>query len=332
MGTTFNIYGYIIYGEGNVENILEKEYGFFKCKKKDNIDLYIKPVDNLSKNVVTYPPGGKAGFYIPYSTDENVLLYEHDSFIGAIPHYVEMLMDWPNMTLLHAGGVSRSGKGYLFVGGGGVGKTSSVLNLSNRDYLYLGDDWLVVDQNCIHPFPKTIHVFDYNITNKNTRNEILGLKRFVYQPVYNTTRFIENKNIHRFMNFLMQTIRGKLRVDADARKIFSPDQIGESCDVEHIFYLERSDVETIEQEDIDAETLARKMALVTLYERSPKFFREYYKYAFKTDIKNPVIESRYENDFGIFKNLFKDTSLSKITIPSDVDLTKGEDVIDRFQK
>jgi GTPase SAR1 family protein len=58
----------------------------------------------------------------------------------------------------------KNEEAFIFTGGGGVGKTSLVSNFLRRSYEYLGDDWILLGkQGIAYPFPKTVHVFDYNL-------------------------------------------------------------------------------------------------------------------------------------------------------------------------
>jgi hypothetical protein len=58
--------------------------------------------------------------------------------------------------MMHAGAVMRAGKGYLFVGTSGAGKSSLCLEAVRRGYRYLSDECLVTDGTTVWGIPRAI--------------------------------------------------------------------------------------------------------------------------------------------------------------------------------
>lgn len=68
-------------------------------------------------------------------------------------------------TLVHAGAVvSQDGLGLLLMGTGGVGKTTTVLDLVlNQGWRYLADDLVVLSDRGLSRYPKDLQVYAYNL-------------------------------------------------------------------------------------------------------------------------------------------------------------------------
>ncbi|MFJ4296673.1 hypothetical protein [Curtobacterium sp. NPDC089689] len=79
--------------------------------------------------------------------------------------YAKLLQE--DVLLLHAGGVASTDKGFLLPAYGGTGKTTLSMSLMAAGYKLLGDDLLFVELRSgrVHPYPRPLHVFTYNIRN-----------------------------------------------------------------------------------------------------------------------------------------------------------------------
>lgn len=62
--------------------------------------------------------------------------------------------------LLHAAGVERDGRGVILTGLNGVGKTSLALSMAQRGYSFLGDNYLLFDEDTVYAFPEAIRLPD----------------------------------------------------------------------------------------------------------------------------------------------------------------------------
>lgn len=138
-----------------------------------------------------------------------------------------MLLDMGIM-LLHAAGVMDDNGAYVFPAEGGTGKTSLSLSLIQQDFQLLGDDLLLVDarSGVVHPYPRPLHLFTYNI------NALRGAK---LPPGLRAT--VRTKNVIRW---LLERITGSellisTRVHAD--QIYSGLQFGASAKLRRLIYL-----------------------------------------------------------------------------------------------
>ena len=318
----YSIHGFVIAVEGSANKIFLREYGWAKIDSHSEdikINLYVKPCKNI-KDLPTKPAGSTKGMRIPFNENENILWYEEGVPLNVLLSYCEALIWWPDKTLLHAGAVVKDHRAFVFTGGGNVGKTSTVLNLLRKGYDYLSDDWLVIGDGVAYPMLKPIHVFDYNLKNKEIAKAVLGLKRFYYKPYFKFVEIAREYAPHRYLRFAFEVLKPVFHVEL--RKINPTVRVASPTCIKSIFYLERQKSKNIEiKRDITAEDLARRMAYVNLYEWN-FFFKEYYKYAYLYGIRNRKIENKFQHDFSIMYRTFKKAELFRVIIPSKLDLTK----------
>ena len=316
----YNVYGFVISIDDLPNTHFFREYGYFKVNRPiaGKVDLFVK-VSDEEEMFPTKPAGSDKGLYLPFGENENTLWYNRGVHSGFILHYCEALMWWSDKTFLHAGAVSKEDKAYVFMGGEGVGKTSIVLNLLRKGYEYLSDDWLLIGGGKAYPFPKTVHVFDYNLRDEEIAKSVLGLRRFYYNFYFRFLDLCMRLSPHRYVRAAIKKIRP--RFDVPIQRIVSDAKISSPSSISEIFYLERQDRKNIAvKQDLDADELARRMASFNLHERN-YLLKEYYKYAHQFNIKNTRIENLFEHNRQIMYDTFRRTKLSRVLIPKEADLT-----------
>ena len=81
--------------------------------------------------------------------------------------YLKLLEE--NVLFMHAAGVATDDAGCLMPAHGGTGKTTMRMALLGHGYGLLGDDLLFVDvdSQMVHPYPRPLHLFTYNVRNLN---------------------------------------------------------------------------------------------------------------------------------------------------------------------
>jgi len=320
----YNIYDFIIAVEGKVDKLFAEEFWYFKVNNVSGIDLYIK-VNKENKELPTKPfVGSTAGIYLPFSKDENILFYDEDlPSLNPVLFYAQGFLWWPDKTMLHAGAVERHNKAFLFVGSGNVGKTSIILNLLDTGkFNYLSDDWLIVDKEKAYPFPKLIHIFDYNLKNKKIAKKMFGRKSIYYKMLFNFLDLCWKCAPHRYIRFMLASFKPTFK--APFTKFSSNSKLGSISNISKLFYLERSNVDRIiVKDDITAEEVARRLSYVNAYEWN-SFFKEYYKYVFLYNIENQIIEKKFEHDYRIILSLCHNAELHRVKIPKNTDLTRTD--------
>jgi hypothetical protein len=70
-----------------------------------------------------------------------------------------------DVLFMHAAGVAKHGKAYVFPAHGGTGKTTLSLSLARNGFDLLGDDLLMIDvrTGVVHPYARPLHLFTYNL-------------------------------------------------------------------------------------------------------------------------------------------------------------------------
>jgi hypothetical protein len=325
---TYNIHGFVISVEGVANREFMREYWWAVTKENLNPNLIVRSCEEY-KDLPTKPAGCKKGFYIPFGERENVLLYQKGAPLNVLLSYCEGLFWWPDKSILHAGGVCKDGKAFVFTGGGNVGKTSIVLNLLKKGFEYLSDDWLVVDGEKAYPMPKTIHLFDYNLKDKEIADRVLGAKKFLYYPYFSLWEIFRKHFPNRYVRYGFEVL--KPTFCANLKKINPDAKIGLPTRICKVFFLERSDrVNNISLvNDVVAEELARRAMYVNLYEWN-FIYAEYAKYVHLYGIKNEKFEKKPWHEYDILLNTFKRNKIIRAIIPYKMDLTK-EDVVSLFE-
>lgn len=99
-------------------------------------------------------------------------------------HYKMNIKGYP---LIHASALSQNNKGYIFSARGGGGKTTISMNLLNRGFKLLGDNFVIVNNGQVLSYFSPLNIFTYNLapiirTNLTFKNKInLNLKKIIYK-------------------------------------------------------------------------------------------------------------------------------------------------------
>jgi hypothetical protein len=224
--SVYDVYGFVVAVEGPVDKAFSEEYGYFKISESpQKIDLFVK-VNDAQRSLPTKLYGCLKGMYIPFDEDEKTLGYDDGVALSKALYYFECLMWWPSKTSLHAGTVAKNGKAFVFTGGGGVGKTSIVLNLLKNGYDFLGDDWLIIEGNKAFPFPRRVHIFDYNLKDEEIAKQVLGWKRYYYKPMLKLFESGGRLAPHKYPRFAFERLREQAMLSVDVQKTISRSRSG----------------------------------------------------------------------------------------------------------
>ena len=319
----YNVHGFVIAVDSYANWIFLREYQWFMTTKDKvkEVDLYVR-VWNDKTILPTRRAGGLQGLRLPISINNNTLWYNVNMDAVTILAYCEALMWWQDKVFLHAGGISKEGKTFLFTGGGGVGKTSLVLNFIRRGYEYLGDDWILLGGNgMVYPLPKPVHIYDYNLKDEEIARNVLGNKRHYYKLLFKFFQWGERIAPNRYIRAILQRFRPRFSVPI--HKIYSKAKISQPNLVSRIFLLGRRDVngKYIEvNKDIMPQEVATRLAFVNLFERN-YFFKEYYRYAYEFGVRNERVEEKFTHDLKIYLEAFQKAEIYRIIIPKGLDLT-----------
>jgi hypothetical protein len=89
-------------------------------------------------------------------------------------HALAAWLSGPKVQMVHAGAVSLEGRGVLFIGVGGRGKTTTALACAQAGFGFLGDDLCVVEAgDPAHGIPATVHgIYATAKVNADTRQRL----------------------------------------------------------------------------------------------------------------------------------------------------------------
>jgi hypothetical protein len=160
--------------------------------------------------------------------------------------YLKLLEE--NILFMHAGGVTKGDMGILLPAYGGTGKTTLSMALLNQGHKLLGDDLLLVDIDAgiVHPYPRPLHIFTYNV--ENLRGATIPFKYRFAVYFKNFLRFFLERILR--TEFLIST-----RIHAD--ELFADrDIFGKSSPFGAIAFLRKEgpavEVVTITSDNVDA--------------------------------------------------------------------------------
>jgi hypothetical protein len=157
------------------------------------------------------------------------------------------------MLFMHAGGVTKDGKGILLPAYGGTGKTTLSMALLDQGHKLLGDDLLLVDvdKQIVYPYPRPLHIFTYNV--RNLRGATIPFKYSFAVYAKNVLRFFLERLLH--TEFLIST-----RIHAD--ELFEGDIFGVTSPVGAIAFLRKTGpgIETVTITKDNVDDIARGIA------------------------------------------------------------------------
>lgn len=148
---------------------------------------------------------------------------------------------------LHAGGVSKGQTGLLLPAEGGTGKTTLSMALLGAGHQLLGDDLLLVDVagGIVHPYPRPLHIFTYNVRNLRGAHIPFRYQFRVYAK--NALRFVLERVLR--TEFLIST-----RVHAD--ELFDHAVFGTTVPYTAVAFLRKQgpaiEVVRVTDENVDA--------------------------------------------------------------------------------
>ena len=166
-------------GEGRLKFSNTPEYEILVDYRGKHIEVYCFHKLNRNKKLAKKMPT----LYKIYSSEfESIDLRIARGFIYyCLQPVLQMLLVTKGTTFVHGSSVVKNnGKGVLFTGWGGSGKTStsSSLLLKNKSFFFLSDDIAIVDKNKkIYSNPAVSHIYPYNVQGvKELEDKVIGDK------------------------------------------------------------------------------------------------------------------------------------------------------------
>lgn len=181
------------------------------------------------------------------------------SFLYGLFDFTTQLSGLPlGQSWLHAGAVADDRRCVGLLGAGGVGKTSTMLQLTLRDgFRYLSDDLaLLTDDGVIHRSPKRMQVYGYNLVGDSELRDRLLHGR---SPIDRMAWAIR----HRMLG------PSAVRRRVSAESLLDDQRVADSARLTHAFFLRSADVPRVRVEEATASWVAERSAWILLDELSP---------------------------------------------------------------
>jgi hypothetical protein len=163
-----------------------------------------------------------------------------------------------DQTFVHASSICRDGSAVVIAGWGGVGKTSSVMQLVREDgYRFLSDDLAVVSSaGDVFRSPKRMQIYPYNVVGlKPLEDELLGGRGPVERLQWHVRRKLRGpKGVRR-------------RVAAE--ELFGEDRVAARSMMSHFIHLERGTWSTPRRIELAADEAASRSAGILVHEMNP---------------------------------------------------------------
>lgn len=315
----YGIYGFLLAVEDSVNAQFEKEYRRFKLHSDDvegDVNLYVKELREQQRILPTRLRGDNKGILLPFGRDNNRALYNRGVDSVFVLQMLEPFLRWKDKCFLHAGAVSKNGKAAVFPAAPDTGKTSIVLELLQRGFDYLSDDFLIIGNGKAYPFPKPLNIFDYNLVNNKAVAKRVLKWRYAfftfYKLYFRLRRFLKAhlpfRLARRMVDFLPQNV-----YSIDIQGLFPDANIAGISAISSFFFLELSHEDEIRITRMDSEELARKMAYMNLLHRD-RMLMEYYHYAFE-NAPDEKVEKMFDRDKEIMLNSFRKAKVYRVLIP-----------------
>lgn len=309
--TYYDIYGFILAVDEQINPAFYLEYWRFKTDKQKRVDLYV--LNTTKKDLPVKLRMDDKGIYIPFGANENTVYYESNVRADWVLYSIEPLIRWKDKCFLHCASVAKDGEAIVFPAAGGVGKTTMAMYLTNKGYEYLSDDWLIVGTDGkAYPFYKTVHVFDYNLKNKEISKKVLGKKSWYYKSQIFFLSALPKLFPHRFMRILSDRLMPIFSVDI--QKLHPNAKVGVPTTIKRIYWLKKDpSAKKPYLKKSDSFSLSEKMPYITAAEIN-HFYKNYLDWAY-THEPNPKIEGRIERDKKILAKSFSNSEIYELFVP-----------------
>jgi hypothetical protein len=240
---------------------IDREFSFFKTKNVKNPDLIIfinnfKP-DVKNTSIVNHKYFIKKNFLfcedsykvvkwkvqIDGIEEKETAVNFYGNFFSKsflVSYIIEPLMRFKlekkGYTFIHSSAISNGEESVLFFACKGVGKTSTILNLIDKGFLYMSDDFTIIsNKGIVYSYPTTIHIFGYNIKQCP----------FLYKKLpFRNKININLKGIILNLSFKYAS----LPLNINVKDVFSNSEIGNSYPLKELIFFVKSTNEKVKFE------------------------------------------------------------------------------------
>ncbi|MEM4313246.1 MAG: hypothetical protein QXH95_04240 [Thermoplasmata archaeon] len=312
--------GIKVIGNSNLLNYFKLYFNNFITDDDISITIEIIPTD------VNYPlpirvKGGLAGIDIEKNNMKSSYIIYYNNFVSGIDYelivnYTRFLLFWPDKCQVHAGGVVKDGKSYIFFAPQNTGKTTLVLYLLKKGFSLLSDDWIILGEDKkAYSYPQPVNIYDYNLAYSiDWCREFYGKKAIFVQFIM--------KLRHKFKEKIVPLIPNRvLRFGVDwflsmpiKRIPVSGDYSKNSGFIKKAFWLYRDrNFNKINIQRIDREALIERACATYMYEFS-EYFKWYYLIA-QRGKRIEIIENMQNHLRTALQLILKDVECVEVLIP-----------------
>ena len=321
--TYYDIYGFVLAVDAGMKKAFDLEYWRFATKTAKKVDLFVKKAEK--KGLPVRLRMDTKGISLPFGPRENTVWYEPGVPGDWVLYTIEPFLRWKDKCFLHCGAVAKDGAAIVFPAASGVGKTTMAMHLTGKGYAYLADDWLIVGQDGkAYPFYKTVHVFDYNLKDKEVAKKVLGSKRMLVSARINALKLVERLFPHRFVRIFVDRFMPIFSVDIE--KLHPGTKVGVTTDIKRVYWLQKDEKAGRPYlRKGDVRKLAERMPYITALEQE-HFYRNYLEWVYDSGAEKEF-ESRIAEDQKIMKKAFSKAEVWTLFVPENVNPRDVEDLI-----
>lgn len=329
-GTRFDIHGFNLFlEEGPASAMFAQEFGRFSRVVSEVSHSHLEVT--LGSAGESYPnrPSRNSdyGIRMPTSAVDDRLIYHPRCPSEFVLALTEGYLSWPDKTLVHAGAVAGRTNATLILGAGNIGKTSTVLRAIKCGYRYLADDWAVIGNGNVYPFPKRLRIFDYNIAlDPDIAQRVLpGHKAKVVSLWFHARREATRRVTNRYVRAAFALLR--LIYPTDIEALFPGSLTMQPFPIGHAVLLERSNVSTPAIRSITPEQLANRMTAIGFHERA-SFWRHYHLACFVSGTSDRLsVGDAYVSVRETMELTFAQVETVAVTIPNGFSPPETFDVL-----
>ena len=159
-------------------------------------------------------------------------------------------------TLVHGSVISSNGSGFMFTGGGHIGKTALSLEMVKRGFAYLGDDLAIVDRDGhSFPYPEPIRIQEQHLTL------FPGLEPRLASKVGSGRRTLFNWMLERSPGETLELLP-RLHVS----EVFEGARVGGPCHIDNALLIQKGTLSEPSLEEIDGDSMSRTVAAELFWE------------------------------------------------------------------
>jgi len=256
----------MVRSSGRFSQLMDAEFGMLRRAQTQTPSIVLQEVPD-DVPMEAFPRGGIYGLKVRFG-DPIEVFFNRSTEAPYVMLWLETLMSWEDKALVHSGCVINDDRAYLFCAGPNVGKTTTVIGLVDKGMKYVSDDWSLVGQGRVFGYPKTIHIYHYNLDNPRIAQQ---LRHRVNRPaVFLASKahsFVRKTVRHRYFRFAAERLLGNPILCVHPEEIGWGETFLGCAPIAVATWLDRAEVKQPVCRSVSPEYLAERALRIILYER-----------------------------------------------------------------